>query len=530
MGAINFGKEGAFSIDLRDWSGGLNDRDDPREIADNELQIARNAMWNRRGAIEKRTGYDVVAERDEATGGVRGLLPFPLMNGTKKLVLFHGGEVFSFAPDDFSWGEKKGDYGTDDGEPVGGIIFQNLAIFSNGKSGGNLKKWNGTDAVANLGGSPPVNTNILSKIDELLLLVKDNRVYWCAPSLPEDYAVENKAGYQAISSEDGEFLTALIAHGSGLVAFTDIGKRGVSVNYDETNVSIGLATNEIVDRSDGAIGGRTATAVRGGGIFFLSEDGFKSFGVDADSPLMRTSRGLSEKTPKIIRKINCAKIEKATAIAWKDLIFCALPLDFASENNAVMVYDPVFRGWGIWEMPIGDFAIFENAAGERNLYFGHSREPKLCRMNRQYADDVGGDAREIDFEIVTKSFSPSPKNKWETLTVWGDITRGATVEILVTIDRKTKSLTLGSEDITEKYEDDSIFTAAVWGDVWNGKPTNAEQGERFFQVKKKFAVSEIAKEMNEGAEWSLGIRNANLNESFRLRRVLMQGRVLEGAY
>jgi hypothetical protein len=527
--SAKFSKNGEFVIDLRDFSGGINDRDDPREIADNETPDAKNEVINRRGASGKRYGFDAVAKKD-ATGGVRGLFPFPMMDGTKWLLLFHGGEVFAFKPDDFEWGEKKGDYGTDNGEPVGGTIFQNLAIFSNGAAGGAIKKWDGTAAVADLGGSPPVNTNIFSKIDELLLLVKQNRVYWCAPSLPEDYTTENKAGFQLISSEDGEFLTALVAHGTGLVAFTEIGKRGCSVNYDETNVSIGLKTNEIVDRSDGAIGGRTAAAIRGGGIFFLAEDGFKSFGVDADSPLMRTSRGLSEKTPIAVARINRAKIEKAVAAAWKDQIFCAVPTNNSEENDAVFLFDPIYRGWALWEMPISDFAIFENEVGKRELYFGHSREPKLCKLNRNFFDDYGDKNTAIEYYRRSKTFSPSPKNKFKELVLTLQITSPSQSEVEIVIDGETKSVPISSDELSSAQNLGAVWGNAEWDDAFGGAGYDPEIGPPFYDLEKKIAISSYFSEINTGAEMYFRIKNNRAGESIQLRRAVIRGEILENAF
>ena len=61
------GREGKTyykTINLTDWSGGLNTSSSPSNISDNELSVAENVIISSRGQIKKRKGLRLMSPMD----------------------------------------------------------------------------------------------------------------------------------------------------------------------------------------------------------------------------------------------------------------------------------------------------------------------------------------------------------------------------------------------------------------------------------------------------------------------------------
>ena len=101
---------------------------------------------------------------------------------------------------------------------------------------------------------------------------------------------------------------------------------------------------EDIDREFGAVAGRTVHQA-GSDFFFLSESGLRSlFRTELDKP-RAASVPISDPIEDFIERINPAAISLCSAIVYKNKYFLAVPLDTATQNNAVFVYDLITGGW-----------------------------------------------------------------------------------------------------------------------------------------------------------------------------------------
>jgi len=129
-------------IVISDFSGGLNTKDAPHLIGDNESAILQNFEISGKGRLKKRFGFDKVSTGGSTTKGVRGLLAFQSIgaNPEKFLLIFNDSKLFTVSDTDTTWIDH-GTYGTDDGERVNGTVYKNLGIFGNGNDANNVKKF-----------------------------------------------------------------------------------------------------------------------------------------------------------------------------------------------------------------------------------------------------------------------------------------------------------------------------------------------------------------------------------------------------
>lgn len=83
---------------LRDFSKGLNDRDNPLLIDDAELAEVQNFHLDEKGTLKKRTGYTKRYSTTFATGPVRSLYNYRREDGTSRLVIAADDKLFSDSP------------------------------------------------------------------------------------------------------------------------------------------------------------------------------------------------------------------------------------------------------------------------------------------------------------------------------------------------------------------------------------------------------------------------------------------------
>lgn len=629
----------SFEIDLIDASGGINDRDDPREIADNEATIERNVLVGRRGSAKKRTGYDRVTTNGTA-GYPRGMMKY-IRTGYKNqkfLLIFQNGKVFTLDSTWLGWVEA-GTYGADQEATVRGEVFGNQAVFGNGVDvtkrllmrskylGGTstttLGQWQavtdgrfriviggvpydisgvdlhlcadldavaaavqakirtatggttetvthstspdiftittdeeitelttiagGTDisglgtgdflsgrdhegglgdpiftvafTLADLTGAP--RTNVFGKINTMLLAATGSNVHNCEP---EDVTVWSggNAGVTPVNFEDGENVMALAEHGDAIIAFKKSAKRGLSVVFDDAELAVGLKESNITD-SFGAIAGGSVVPTDDGGLMYLSETGIRSYGIQENYALQRTSEGMSRKIGKLIKRINRKAIDRITGIQHEDFIFFAVPLDTAGVNNMLLVYDLEFRGWTVWDIPACAFARFEDAAGLPGLFFVHAYEPALCKLNNEFTDDVGGSNAPIVFDREWKHFSPFALSKWKELEMHLKITVPNTTEIIITTDGIAWPFTITEADIKSQIPlFEGFFGEADGSEAWGGD-VDLAAGPKMYNIVIK---RELDKTVNQGAECTVRIINELVNQGIDVRRLILRGEYL----
>lgn len=149
--------------------------------------------------------------------------------------------------------------------------------------------------------------------------------------------------------------------------------------YGITNAYGDLATNARLDQITdeyGLVGERTV-AHCGNDLLFLSQWGVTSIGQTVDNKTQALSKPLSEPMQPIIDRINWEKA-KTTACAeyWRDRYYLSVPIDGASQNNCVLVYDfhqQAWSGYDYWDgnAQVAFFVKADFVNGEQLFYIDY---------------------------------------------------------------------------------------------------------------------------------------------------------------
>ena len=93
---LPFGKSSLKQI--RDLSGGLNNKFSPLLIEDTELQVMENFHLDQKGTLQQRLGFAKHYAATFATGPVRGLYNYRKDDGTSRLVIAADDKLFYDTP------------------------------------------------------------------------------------------------------------------------------------------------------------------------------------------------------------------------------------------------------------------------------------------------------------------------------------------------------------------------------------------------------------------------------------------------
>tara|TARA_R100001082_G_scaffold101707_1_gene71382 strand:+ start:2189 stop:4453 length:2265 start_codon:yes stop_codon:yes gene_type:complete len=138
----------------------------------------------------------------------------------------------------------------------------------------------------------------------------------------------------------------------------------------------GNATDAILDevtRDFGAVSFKSTIQV-GSDVWFLSsKKGICSLSVASHGKVHAVQLPVSEAIQPIIDRINWPYAHKAVAATYGNRYYCAVCLDGAEENNAVLVYDLLQKAWSGYDqaadvLKVKDFVEME-FQGKRRLFF-----------------------------------------------------------------------------------------------------------------------------------------------------------------
>lgn len=193
---------------------------------------------------------------------------------------------------------------------------------------------------------------IIDDPDMLVYSAPYDPTNWTAEiEIPED-----GAGDILQPSWDGDSFTALKAFGSQLIAF----KR--------TRVWRVLGTDPgeytFKEQYGGGAPYAATVAVDGERIYMLTDRGVAVYDGAAVMPFYQ------EYAQQIFRRMNPSAMDKACACVWRGRYFCSIPIDGATECNAVLVYNSAEDTWLLHRVSVSSFLPAEDC-----LYFTSPDSP-----------------------------------------------------------------------------------------------------------------------------------------------------------
>lgn len=387
-------------ISLSDFSGGLNLTDasgviDPRFAID-----LLNVEFSSRGGILQRPGY---GEFSSAAAASRydSLFPFYKSDGTKRLLAGRDGAVDALASD----GDVEVSQTGLSAEPH---YFARFAA-----PGSELVYiGNGTDKIFKFDGSAftaPGSMGTVPKGKFVAVQSPDNRlvnagfstttggpsgastnpstVWFSEEGDPETWDANN---YVHLDPGDGEEIMGIGKWGTYLIVFK------------ETKFFVFTGNGEAADgspefnfRPELGVGCVAPKAIVNGrdGVYFLSRSGiYRTTGgpaelVTANIDPLFTLASLPSFYSGVA--INMGAIDVAAAGYWNERLYFAVPTGSSSTNNRLLVFDPRFGWWSVYDIPAAALASWRPGQNEELMFAYASGTNDIGRHARTFNDDIG---------------------------------------------------------------------------------------------------------------------------------------------
>lgn len=346
----------------RDISAGMNNRQHPTIIADNEVKALQNADISVPGQRSMRPGLTLI--EDLGAAAITGMANYDPQGGTANLLVTEGTNLkrwtgsgsFASVYSSFTSGLattiiKTYKSGTGD-----------VALVSNGTD--NVLQMDSSYATSDLGDtntSPPLTT-VMTPYRNRVWALKDELLYFSDNSTTSFDRITNNFRIPV-----GDQRALLGTRDLGLLV---VGKDQIwALNPSVTPA----ATDKPEKLSEyGCAAGNTFTQV-GDDYYYLAFDGVRGVRrTELDKLQYGQSYPLSYKLKDEFDEINWAYITKACAVYFDNKYFIALPTAGSSYNNKVWVYFPATQGWDVitgWN--VAAWAKFK-VNGQERLYAGEA--------------------------------------------------------------------------------------------------------------------------------------------------------------
>lgn len=446
-------------------SGGLNSKDDPRDLADNESPELLNMDIGSKGRAISRTGYEKWGTAISGqTGGFRGLLPYYRTYGANSgdyLLSFHSNGNGYKSTNTTPTPASIDTYGTDSGS-VRGIVFNNTAIIGNGLAANSIQAWSGSGNLAALAGSPP-DGKIFGVINHSLLIVGTGTrtIYWCDIDDETDWST-GIASNTVCQTKDGGDVRALLSANDQPMALAEFSKHMMDITFDSSDLLVRYAFKEKVDSSGGCCATGSAVSMvnsSGEAVFYLSaREGYQSYGSLENFSNARTPSEIGYKIKPTTDRINYSAHDVINSEVWEKKYICLAPFNNATKNNYGFVYNTEYGGWTVYTYPFADLKRFRDSFGRDQLILASNGDPQLFKANKSFSDD--GFGYERVYRSKTHDYGGRVRFDWVDFE--GSKVLGKDIEISVYIDGRVEK---------RKVTDDNLIVGTGGGyvaDNWVG--------------------------------------------------------------
>jgi len=152
------------------------------------------------------------------------------------------------------------------------------------------------------------------------------------------------------------------------------------------------------------IGAKDTVKEIGGVIYFLdNERRVRALNRTAlDAPTGTQAIAISEQIETDLDRINILHIDKCSAGVYGDFYMLSMPLDDATENDNIYIYDVTQQAWyGPWVLPAAKFVETDIRSRGQDAMFGNTTNGNIVRMFDGTFDDDGS-AYEVS--LTTKKY------------------------------------------------------------------------------------------------------------------------------
>jgi hypothetical protein len=375
---------------IRDFSGGLVDKLDDNELADNQASDCQNVISTKIGSITSVPGQ-VKLNSVELGGPIQGLHSY--YNGAiRKFVAVANGVPYYWDAIDKVFREitlpdEEYPTGLDTSAMVQFATLVNYMVSFNGVD----KPWKWevtTDAttISVLENAPADGQYCVLFKEKLFTVPKSepSTLRWSDSFAPEEWPEVN---FWNIAKGDGDIITALVPYLGELTIF----KRYSIHSLRGTSIDDFVLDNVVP--TIGCVGPR-AVVQEGLHLYFVSDEGICVYNGAKVTNLTRS------KIPNLWDKINHEYIHKAVAGRWEGLLWFALPENSNTFNNLVILYDPLTGAfWPRRNIEVNCFQEYNN--GQKVLFYSGGSYDGFVRQQYTGKND---DDKAINSYWIGKAF------------------------------------------------------------------------------------------------------------------------------
>lgn len=438
----------------RDFSGGLSTHDIYHAIQPNQVSDVLNLYLDRRTNVwRKRNGYARVNSSALSAGGIRGI--WRHYGSTKYLLVANGADIYR---DDGSLGATftsiQGSLANDVDVFFAAMeISGTLNSFACNGNNQNVKKWSGSGAMSDLGGSPPKARAILVHKNFVWLAhaTTAQRVVYSDTADPETYPANN---FFNLKTPGAGLVMGFAIHQDALIVFKeDSIWRIVGSSNDDFRL-------EIITASRGCASQRSIVATDDE-VFFLGTDRmlYRLQGNTID-PI-----GLDIKPT--LDDIPAAALATTAAAYYNGYYLFLFRRSAGTTNDRVLVYD-AFRSprvWaGLYDWPLNCAIVFGGTGDTGQLYAGQSSNGFALQLDTTSKDHTTTIPIRIQPRYDDQQV-PHILKQYGGLLV-GVLPFNGTLTADLLLDYATTSTSLPNQSVTT---DTAQWGTAIWGtDKWGG--------------------------------------------------------------
>jgi hypothetical protein len=360
------------------WPGfqGLNLRDQPNQIDPTQALDLLNVTFVERGGVKSRDGYAKFSSV-ALTNRADSMAAFYTIAGTTQLVVGNGNRLDALSTAGASVANvattASPHYMARFGGPTAELMF-----ISNGTD--TLRQWNGTAfSTPTFTGTAPTgrfvavtpwdNRLVNARRSGAVLGDNPSTVRFSDAGVPTTFGAAN---FVDLTPGDGEQIMAVIAWSRYVFVFkeskffvfnsTSTGTGGTPIfNYFTIDTGVGLSAS------------RAVCAARDG-VYFLSRTGvYRTTGttVELVSPLLDPFFYNTTSSFYTGGSLNMSAIAGAAMAFNREQVHVAVPAGSSTTNNRLLVFDPRYQWWSLYDIPAAALASFR-VSSQPDLMFAYA--------------------------------------------------------------------------------------------------------------------------------------------------------------
>ena len=396
---------------INSFAKGLNLRDNPQQVAQDEAIDLLNVVFTERGAVAQRYGYAQFTS-SALTNQVDSLGVFYTSTGTKQLIAGCGSRLEGINTSGAVVASATGLSG-------GPYTFARFAapgseLLYAGNGTDTLRKWDGLAWTAPTATVDGTAARAMPKAGAIAIQPNDNRlaasgfatitggphgvasnpsrVFFSNAGAPETWETDGVAprgaNYLDLTPGDGEQIMGMVAWRNNLFVFKEskffvfygnsLATAGTPIfNYRAVDAGIGLCS-------------RRALVAGYDGVYFMDRTGvYRTTGNEPElvssiiDPFFQGSPSVYYRS----NVLNHASLTKAAATFHENRLYIAVCTGSSVTNDSILVYDPRFKWWSLWNITAAALASFR-ASNQAELMFGYpTGAKKVYRYSSTYTND-----------------------------------------------------------------------------------------------------------------------------------------------